>query len=135
LVCWRFCVIYGGRRGRDPMLVGFTTIYAISAYYSETCLNRTLSKLKTCLNKTDLTVPSTKCLCNMNLCKPNTRLNWINYLVPKGFCLDRFYCTTKVVSSNPTHGELYSIQHYVIKFVSNLWQVSGFLRTLWFLHQ
>jgi hypothetical protein len=28
--------------------------------------------------------------------------------------------TTKVVSSNPTHGEVYSIQHYVIKFVSDL---------------
>jgi hypothetical protein len=28
--------------------------------------------------------------------------------------------TTKVVSSNPVHGEVYSIQHYVIKFVSNL---------------
>jgi hypothetical protein len=28
---------------------------------------------------------------------------------------------------NPTHGEVYSIQHYVIKFVSDLWQVSGFL--------
>jgi hypothetical protein len=26
--------------------------------------------------------------------------------------------TAKVVSSNPTHGEMYSIQHYVIKFVS-----------------
>ena len=24
-------------------------------------------------------------------------------------------------------GEVYSIQHYVIKFVSDLWQVSGFL--------
>ena len=28
--------------------------------------------------------------------------------------------TTKVVSSNPAHGEVYSIQHYVIKFVSDL---------------
>jgi hypothetical protein len=28
--------------------------------------------------------------------------------------------TTKVVSSNPVHGEVYSIQHYVIKFVSDL---------------
>jgi len=28
--------------------------------------------------------------------------------------------TTKVVSSNPTHGDVYSIQHYVIKFVSDL---------------
>ena len=27
--------------------------------------------------------------------------------------------TTKVMSSNPTHGELHSIQHYVIKFVSD----------------
>jgi hypothetical protein len=25
--------------------------------------------------------------------------------------------TTKVVSSNPGHGEVYSIQHYVIEFV------------------
>ena len=28
--------------------------------------------------------------------------------------------TTKVVSSNPVHGEVYSIQHFVIKFVSDL---------------
>jgi len=27
---------------------------------------------------------------------------------------------TKVVSWNTTHGEVYSIQHYVIKFVSGL---------------
>ena len=38
----------------------------------------------------------------------------------------------KVVSSNPAHGELYSIQHYVIKFISDLRQVSDFLRVLWF---
>ena len=35
--------------------------------------------------------------------------------------------TTKVTSLNPIHGEVYSIQHYMIKFVSDLWQVSGFL--------
>jgi hypothetical protein len=29
-------------------------------------------------------------------------------------------------SFNPVHGEVYSIQHYVIKFVSDLWQVGGF---------
>jgi hypothetical protein len=34
--------------------------------------------------------------------------------------------TTKVVSTNPVHGGVYSIQHYVIKFVSDLRQVSGF---------
>jgi hypothetical protein len=27
--------------------------------------------------------------------------------------------TTKVMSSNPAHGEVYSVQHYVIKFVSD----------------
>jgi hypothetical protein len=32
--------------------------------------------------------------------------------------------TTKVVSLNPVHGKVYSIQHYVIKFASNLWPVS-----------
>jgi len=35
--------------------------------------------------------------------------------------------TTKVVSSNPAHGEVYSIQHYVIKFVDSLLRVPGFL--------
>jgi hypothetical protein len=29
-------------------------------------------------------------------------------------------------------GDVYSIQHYVIMFVSDLWQVSGFLWVLWF---
>jgi hypothetical protein len=36
--------------------------------------------------------------------------------------------TTKFVSSNPAHGEVCSIQHYVIKFVSDLRQVGDFLR-------
>ena len=38
----------------------------------------------------------------------------------------------KVLSSNPVHGEVYSIQHYVIEFISNLRQVGGFLRVLRF---
>ena len=37
--------------------------------------------------------------------------------------------TTKVVSSNSVYGEVYSIQHYVIKFFSDLRQVGGFLRS------
>ena len=40
--------------------------------------------------------------------------------------------TSNNVSSNPTHGVVYSIQHYVIKFVSDLLQVGGFL---WVLYQ
>jgi hypothetical protein len=35
--------------------------------------------------------------------------------------------TTKVVNSNPFQGEVYSIQHYVIKLVSDLRHVGGFL--------
>ena len=40
--------------------------------------------------------------------------------------------TTKVVSSNPAHGWVYSIQHYMIKFVSDLVQVCDMLRVLQF---
>ena len=39
---------------------------------------------------------------------------------------------TKIVSLNPVHGEVYSIQHYVIKFVRELRQVGGFLEVLRF---
>jgi hypothetical protein len=39
-----------------------------------------------------------------------------------------FKPTTNVVSSNPVRGEEYSIQHYVIKFVSDLRQGGEFLR-------
>ena len=40
--------------------------------------------------------------------------------------------TTNVVISNLAHGEVYSIQHYVIQFVSHMQQVGGFPRVLWF---
>ena len=40
--------------------------------------------------------------------------------------------TINVVGSNPVHGEVYSIQHYVIKFVSDLRQVRSFLWVLRF---
>jgi hypothetical protein len=41
---------------------------------------------------------------------------------------------TKVVSSNPVHGEMYSIQYYLIKlkFVSDLRQACGYLWVLRF---
>jgi hypothetical protein len=47
-------------------------------------------------------------------------------------CADNLDCNgvgfTKVRSSKLVHGEVYSIQHYVIKFVSDLRQVRGFLQ-------
>ena len=39
---------------------------------------------------------------------------------------------TKVVSSNPAHAEVYSMQHYVITFVRDLRQIGGFLLVLRF---
>jgi len=42
--------------------------------------------------------------------------------------LQSVHITTNVVSSNPTQ----AIQHYVMKFVSDLRQVSCFLLVLWF---
>ena len=41
--------------------------------------------------------------------------------------------TTEVTSSNPAHSEVYSIQLYVIKFISDLRQVSGFLTSMFML--
>ena len=43
--------------------------------------------------------------------------------------------TTKVVSSNPDHARCSRYQHYVIKFVSDLRQVGGFLGYSVFLDQ
>jgi hypothetical protein len=42
------------------------------------------------------------------------------YLDTKEISIQSVPITTKVVSSNPVHGQVYSIQHYVIKFVSDL---------------
>jgi hypothetical protein len=39
---------------------------------------------------------------------------------------------SNIVISNPANGEVYSIQHYVIKLVSDFRQVSDFLRVLRF---
>jgi tryptophan synthase alpha subunit len=42
------------------------------------------------------------------------------------------WCYVGFVSSNPVNGEVYSIQDYVIKFVSDLRQVGAFRRVLRF---
>ena len=42
--------------------------------------------------------------------------------------LQSVHIATNAVSSNPAHDEMCSIQHYEIKFVSDLRQVGGFLR-------
>jgi hypothetical protein len=47
-------------------------------------------------------------------------------------CTISAYHHYKIVISNPIHGDVYSIQHYVIKFVSDLRQVGGFFRVVRF---
>jgi hypothetical protein len=39
---------------------------------------------------------------------------------------------TDVVSLNLDQGEVYNSEHYVIRYVSDLRQVSGFLQVIWF---
>ena len=39
-------------------------------------------------------------------------------------------CATKVVRSNPAHFKVHSIQHYVIKFVSDLQQVGALIQVI-----
>ena len=53
---------------------------------------------------------------------------WQNF----GFNVQSVPIITKVVSLNPIHGKVYLIQHYVIKFISDLRQVDGFLWVLRF---
>ena len=65
-------IIFTGRRGRDHMIVGFTTTYAISTHHHWNCEFESHS------------------------------------------------------------GEVYSIQYYVMKFVSGLRQIGGFLLALQF---
>jgi hypothetical protein len=42
------------------------------------------------------------------------------------------FTTTYAIGADHLSDEVHSIQRYVIKIVSDLWQVSGFLRVLWF---
>jgi hypothetical protein len=44
--------------------------------------------------------------------------------------IDRFDLGFYDLNFESCSGEVYSIQHYVIKFVSDLWQVGGFLQIL-----
>jgi hypothetical protein len=63
------------------------------------------------------------------------KLHSIYYRKGDRRCCDHIvvgFIATKVVSLNPVYGEVYSIQYYVIMFVSNLRQVSSFLRVLYF---
>ena len=57
------------------------------------------------------------------VCHGRVRIWWLD--------LQSVPITTNVVSESHS-GEVYSIQHYVMKFVSDLWQVGSFLWVLRF---
>jgi len=69
------------------------------------------------------------CIICIDLAFVSTFFDWTFY---QHLVVQSVPVTTKVVSSNIAHGEDYSIQH-VIKFVSDLRKVVGFLRILRFL--
>ena len=63
----------------------------------------------------------------------NLRNSVHHYCLPRAITwLIAFPVITNVVSSNPADGEVYSIEHYVIKFVNDLRQVDCFLCVVWF---
>jgi hypothetical protein len=73
--------------------------------------------------------------CQSNVSNANS---WIKHCLNRGHRLHSVLiipltqCSFLFFRSNPVHGEVYSLQHYVIKFVSDLRQVGGFLRVLRF---
>jgi hypothetical protein len=92
----------GGRRGRDCVVVGFTTTYIISAYRQYRCEFETHSRRG---------VPDT----TLWDCRSRD-------------CVVIGFTTTYMISDyrqyrcefGTAHGEVYLIQHYVIKFACDL---------------
>ena len=73
----------------------------------------------------------------MILSNNNTGLHDVTNVVEGGvmdlqLAMSSVPISTNVVSSNPAHGEVYSMQHYVKRFVIDMRQVCGFLQVLRF---
>jgi hypothetical protein len=62
----------------------------------------------------------------------SSRSRMVEWLLDLQLLVQSLSINTKVVSSNLGYGEVYSIKHYMIKLVSDLRQVAGFLRVLRF---
>ena len=59
-------------------------------------------------------------------------MGWSVVVVDIQLSIQSVHITINIVSLNPAHDELYSIQHDMIKLFSDLRQVSGFLQVLRF---
>jgi hypothetical protein len=59
-----------------------------------------------------------------------SNLSVFSVLFQKRIVSTKFDIYIVIVSSDPAHDEVYAIQHYVIKILSDMRQVGGFLRVL-----
>jgi RAB protein geranylgeranyltransferase component A len=59
-----------------------------------------------------------------------SNLSVFSVLFQKRIVSTKFDIYIVIVSSDSAHDEVYAIQHYVIKFLSDMRQVGGFLRVL-----
>jgi hypothetical protein len=102
----------------------FISHYTSTTWYMDSCFSKLYSStliiyMITCITKNT----------SMNLGAVVVVIVWwLDLQMP----MQSVPITTKDVNLNLAHGEVYSIQHYLIKFVINLWQVGGFLRVLQF---
>jgi hypothetical protein len=81
--------------------------------------------------RVDMSFNSDILLVDGNHYTANVLFNWI-YMCWRLLNVITYHITTKVVSSNLAHDVVCSIQHYAIKFVSDLRQVGGFHQVLLF---
>ena len=84
-------------------------------------------KLTSLVNLYDVYIRHNKC----QIMQEGMSWSWLYGSWVYNYLCNQWPITT---SLNSAHSKVYSIQLYVIKFVSNLWPVGGFLRVLWFLH-
>jgi len=121
-----------GRRGRDRIVVRFTTTCVISidhhliyVYPKLQYINGFLFKLKS-REQYFNTIANLQITNHNEVQKGRSRRDRMLVVVDLQLPVQSVPIATKVVRSNTAHGEVYSIQHYVINFVSLSMVFSGY---------
>jgi hypothetical protein len=102
-----FLMWIGGCHGRDRMVVGFKTTCGISAYHHKRCEFEPRS-WRSVLDST----LCDKVVSDLRQFSGFLQVPWFPPTIKPTATMP---ITTNVLSSNPVHGEVYLIQHYVIK--------------------
>jgi hypothetical protein len=102
-----FLMWIGGCHGRDRMVVAFTTTCGISAYHHKRCEFEPRSWRSV--------LDSTLCDKVVSDLRQFSGFLQVPWFPPTIKLTATMPITTNVLSSNPVHGKVYSIQHYVIK--------------------